>query len=99
MFRGKRISVVMPCHNEEDGIRAVMEQMPSIVDEVVVVDNCSTDRTPDVARELGCRVIFEGRKGYGRAYKTGFAKAKGTSSSPWMATAPIPPIPSRCSCT
>lgn len=77
MFRGKRISVVIPCHNEEDGIRAVMEQMPSIVDEVVVVDNCSTDRTSEVARELGCRVIFEGRKGYGRAYKTGFAKAKG----------------------
>lgn len=77
MFRGKRISVVIPCHNEEDGIRAVMEQMPSIVDEVVVVDNCSTDRTADIARELGCRVIFEGRKGYGRAYKTGFAKAKG----------------------
>jgi dolichol-phosphate hexosyltransferase len=77
MFRGKRISVVIPCHNEEDGIRAVMEQMPSIVDEVLVVDNCSTDRTSEVARELGCRVIFEGRKGYGRAYKTGFLKAKG----------------------
>jgi hypothetical protein len=77
MFRGKRISVVIPCHNEEEGIRAVIEQMPPIVDEVVVVDNCSTDRTSEVATSLGARVIFEGRKGYGRAYRTGFAEAKG----------------------
>jgi glycosyltransferase involved in cell wall biosynthesis len=77
MYRGKRISVVIPCHNEEDGIRAVIEQMPAIVDEVVVVDNCSTDRTAEVASSLGARVVFEGRKGYGRAYKTGFAAARG----------------------
>jgi len=77
MYRGKRISVVIPCHNEEDGIRTVIEQMPPIVDEILVVDNASTDRTAEVARELGARVVFEGRKGYGRAYKTGFAKARG----------------------
>jgi dolichol-phosphate hexosyltransferase len=77
MYRGKRISVVIPCHNEEEGIRAVIEQMPAIVDEVVVVDNCSTDRTAEVASGLGARVVFEGRKGYGRAYKTGFAAARG----------------------
>ena len=77
MYRGKRISVVIPCHNEEEGIRAVLEQMPAIVDEVVVVDNASTDRTAEVARAAGARVVFEGRKGYGRAYKTGFASARG----------------------
>ena len=77
MFRGKRISVVIPCHNEEDGVRAVMAQMPPIVDEVVVVDNASTDRTSEVARSLGARVVHESRKGYGRAYKTGFAAARG----------------------
>ncbi len=77
MYRGKRISVVIPCHNEETGIRTVMGQMPSLVDEVVVVDNCSTDNTAKVASGLGGRVVFEGRKGYGRAYKTGFAAAKG----------------------
>ena len=77
MYRGKRISVVIPCHNEEDGIRSVIEQMPPVVDEILVVDNASTDRTAEVARELGARVVFEGRKGYGRAYKTGFAKARG----------------------
>jgi len=77
MFRGKRISVVIPCHNEEDGVRAVIEQMPPIVDEILVVDNASTDRTAEVARDLGARVVSETRKGYGRAYKTGFAKARG----------------------
>jgi dolichol-phosphate hexosyltransferase len=77
MYRGKRISVVIPCHNEEDGIRAVLEQMPAIVDEVVVVDNASTDRTAEVAAAAGARVVAEPRKGYGRAYKTGFAAARG----------------------
>jgi len=77
MYRGKRISVVIPCHNEEGGIRAVLEQMPPIVDEAVVVDNASTDRTAEVARAAGARVVFEERKGYGRAYKTGFAAARG----------------------
>ena len=77
MFLGKRISVVIPCHNEEEGVRVVIEQMPAIVDEILVVDNASTDRTSEVARELGARVVLEPRKGYGRAYKTGFAKARG----------------------
>jgi glycosyltransferase involved in cell wall biosynthesis len=77
MFRGKRISVVIPCHNEEEGVRATIEQMPAIVDEVLVVDNASTDRTAEVARGLGARVIHESRKGYGRAYKTGFENARG----------------------
>ena len=77
MFLGKRISVVIPCHNEEEGVRVVIEQMPPIVDEILVVDNASSDRTAEVARELGARVVSEQRKGYGRAYKTGFAKARG----------------------
>lgn len=77
MYRGKRITVVIPCYNEEEGIRTVIEQMPPIVDEILVVDNASSDRTAEVARELGARVVFEGRKGYGRAYRTGFEKARG----------------------
>jgi len=77
MFRGKRISVVIPCYNEEEGVRVTIEQMPSIVDEVLVVDNASTDRTAEVARALGARVVHESRKGYGRAYRTGFENARG----------------------
>ncbi len=77
MYRGKRISVVIPCHNEEEGIAAVLDQMPPIVDEVVVVDNCSTDGTAAVAAERGARVVSEKRKGYGFAHKAGYAAARG----------------------
>jgi glycosyltransferase involved in cell wall biosynthesis len=77
MLLGKRISVVIPCYNEEEGVRTVIEQMPPYVDEILVVDNASTDRTSEVARELGARVVYEERKGYGRAYKSGFEKARG----------------------
>src|SRR3989442_13661262 len=91
MYRGNRISVVIPCHNEEEGIRAVLAQMPALVDEVLVVDNASTDRTAAVARELGARVVFEARKGYGRAYKTGFAAARGDIIVPMDGDGPYPP--------
>jgi dolichol-phosphate hexosyltransferase len=77
MYRGKRISVVIPCHNEEDGIASVLDQMPPIVDEVVVVDNCSTDNTAKVATERGARVVPETKKGYGYAHKAGYAAARG----------------------
>jgi glycosyltransferase involved in cell wall biosynthesis len=69
------ISAVIPCYNEEDGIRHVIDAMPSIVDEVVVVDNNSTDRTGEVARSLGARVVHETRKGYGAAYQAGLPAA------------------------
>jgi hypothetical protein len=77
VYRGLRISVVIPCFNEEHGLRYVLEGMPSYVDEVVVVDNNSTDATAKVAQELGARVIFEARKGYGNAYKAGLPAATG----------------------
>jgi glycosyltransferase involved in cell wall biosynthesis len=78
MFSGKRISVVIPCHNEEEGIRVVIQRMPrALVDEIVVVNNASTDRTEEVALELGARVVREERKGYGLAYRTGLAAASG----------------------
>jgi len=71
MHRGMTISVVIPCYNEEEGVKQVIETLPSCVDEVVVVDNNSTDRTSEVAKSLGAKVVFEKRKGYGAAYKAG----------------------------
>jgi len=71
------ISVVIPCFNEEDGIRAVLGRIPEQVSEVVVVDNASTDRTGEVARELGARVVLQTVRGYGAAYKAGLAAARG----------------------
>lgn len=77
MHRDLRISVVIPCYNEEEGVRYVIERLPPYVDEVVVVDNNSTDRTAEVAASLGARVVFEKRKGYGAAYKAGLPAVTG----------------------
>jgi dolichol-phosphate hexosyltransferase len=76
MYKAVRITVVIPCLNEEKGVAEVLSRMPSFVDEVIVVDNNSTDRTADVARRLGARVIHEKVRGYGRAYKTGLLEAR-----------------------
>jgi len=77
MHRGLKISVVIPCYNEEDGIRSVIESMPSYVDEIVVVDNNSTDRTGEISRSLGAVVVFQPVKGYGAAYQAGLPAATG----------------------
>ena len=77
MYKGQTITVIIPCLNEEQGIRRVLEAMPDFVDEVIVVDNNSTDRTHQVATALGAKVIHERLRGYGRSYKRGFANATG----------------------
>jgi dolichol-phosphate hexosyltransferase len=77
MYRDLKLTVIIPCLNEEEGVERVLERMPSYVDEVIVVDNGSTDRTAEVARAFGALVIKEEVRGYGRSYKKGFAHAKG----------------------
>ncbi len=77
MYKSQKITVIIPCLNEEQGIEKVMRRMPDFVDQVIVVDNGSTDRTSDVATSLGAEVIREPVRGYGRSYKKGFANARG----------------------
>src|ERR1700681_2269703 len=77
MYKSNSITVIIPCLNEEQGIERVLRRMPDFVDQVIVVDNGSTDRSSDVARSFGAKVIRETVRGYGRAYKTGFASASG----------------------
>jgi glycosyltransferase involved in cell wall biosynthesis len=77
MYKGQSITVIIPCLNEEQGVRHVLENMPDFVDEKIVVDNDSTDRTSEVAAELGAKVIREEVRGYGRSYKRGFREATG----------------------
>jgi glycosyltransferase involved in cell wall biosynthesis len=72
-----KISVVIPCYNEEKGIAEVIPTIPDFVDEIVVVDNNSSDKTAEVAASLGARVVTETRQGYGAAYKCGMKAAKG----------------------
>jgi dolichol-phosphate hexosyltransferase len=75
MYKGQSIAVIIPCLNEEQGIERVLRAMPEFVDEIIVVDNNSTDRTSDVAAALGAKVIREEVRGYGRSYKRGFSCA------------------------
>jgi len=77
LYKGQRITVIIPCLNEEQGIEQVLRRMPEFVDEVIVVDNGSTDGTSRVARSLGAIVIREDVRGYGRSYKAGFRQASG----------------------
>jgi len=63
-----RVSLVIPALNEERSLGVVLAGMPAgLYSEVVVVDNGSTDRTADVARQGGATVVSEPRRGYGRA--------------------------------
>lgn len=77
MYKGQSITVVIPCLNEEQGVERILRRMPEFVDEVVVVDNGSTDRTSEVARSFRAQVIREEVRGYGRSYRKGFAGALG----------------------
>lgn len=77
MYKGHEITVVIPCLNEAPGIGRVLRRIPDFVDEILVVDNDSTDGTATIARELGATVIRERLRGYGRAYKTGLFHARG----------------------
>jgi glycosyltransferase involved in cell wall biosynthesis len=77
MYKGLSITVITPCLNEEQGVEQVLRSLPEFVDEVIVVDNASTDRTSEVAVSLGAKVIREAVRGYGRSYKRGFASATG----------------------
>jgi glycosyltransferase involved in cell wall biosynthesis len=78
-----QISVVIPCLDEEGAVGTVVEQAwegitrSGRTGEVIVVDNGSSDGSARVAAAAGARVVYEPRRGYGRAYLTGIAHAAG----------------------
>ncbi len=70
-----RVSVIIPALNEEDSIGLVLDDIPKhLVNEVIVVDNGSGDRTAEVARDHGATVVKEERRGYGSACLRGLAE-------------------------
>lgn len=81
MYRNRKISLCFPCRNEAKNLKAVLSSVPSIVDEVIVISNKSTDDTVKVARDLGVVVIEDNRTidgiGYGFAHMSGIEAATG----------------------
>lgn len=77
MFKGKKIVVVMPAYNAEKTLAQTFEDIPhEIVDECILVDDCSHDHTVQVARSLGLSVIQHSRNtGYGGNQKTCYREA------------------------
>ena len=61
------IKVIIPAYNEESSITKVIKDIPSNVDEVIVISNNSTDKTEENAKKSGATVLTEPRKGYGYA--------------------------------
>ncbi|MBU1130211.1 glycosyltransferase family 2 protein [Patescibacteria group bacterium] len=80
----KTLTIVIPALNEEKGIGPVLKDIPlkkleriGYKTEILVIDNNSTDNTGKIAREHGANVIVMPIRGYGNAYKAGFANASG----------------------
>ena len=71
------VAVVVPCLDEEAAIEGVVgEILAQQVDEVIVVDNGSTDKTAERARAAGARVAYQPERGYGRACATGLSAVR-----------------------
>jgi glycosyltransferase involved in cell wall biosynthesis len=77
------ISIVLPCLNEERAIGICIEKAQAALrdgrlhGEIIVADNGSTDRSIEICREHGVRVVHQPRRGYGNAYLKGIAAARG----------------------
>lgn len=75
MYKGKKVSVIIPALNEEKSIARVINDLPKyIVDEIIVVDNGSSDNTASEAGNAGAIVVKEDLKGYGAACQKGISR-------------------------
>jgi glycosyltransferase involved in cell wall biosynthesis len=104
-----RASLVIPTLNESGSIGGVLRSFRAAAEaanraefagdpiqwEILVVDGASSDGTAEIAAREGARVLVERRRGYGRAYKTGFAAASGDviATSDGDGTYPVEEIP------
>lgn len=91
------ISVVIPAYNEEKYLpaclRALQQQTyPADRYEIIVVDNASTDRTAQIARSFGAKVVYEPAKGFAQARQAGFAAATGQVIASTDADTIVPPF-------
>ncbi len=106
MYKGLSIGVVIPALDEERAIGHVIADIPAWVDEIVVADNGSRDRTAEIAERAGARVVHERERGYGAACQAGIAALRAAdivvfldgdrSDDPGEMTALVDPIAGAC---
>ena len=80
----EKIIVIIPAYNEEKSIGLVVAHIPPVVDEIIVVDNNSTDNTSAVAKDAGATVLFQQFPGYGNACLKGIAYIKEMEVLPYI---------------
>ena len=77
-MKKKRVSVVAVCLNEAKSILRILDNIPKdLVDEIIVIDGHSTDRTFELVKNAGYNIILQEGKGRGNAFKTGFKNVSG----------------------
>ena len=79
MWEQNKISVVLPVFNEEEGVKVCIEEYFSIgiVDEIIAVDNNSTDNSADEIKKTNAKYVKENQQGYGAALQRGLKEATG----------------------
>ena len=76
------ITVIIPAYNEQDSIANVVNEIPEIVNEIIVINNNSTDNTAINAKNAGATVLYESRKGYGYACLKGLDYIENQKTKP-----------------
>ncbi len=74
------LSLILPCRNEEKGLRHCIEQARKALapyEHEIIVSDSSVDRSPEIAREMGVRLVKHDTVGYGSAYQHGLRHASG----------------------
>ncbi|MBF0515816.1 MAG: glycosyltransferase family 2 protein [Nitrospirae bacterium] len=79
MYKGKKISVVFPIYNEEENIRTAIDDFfaTDIVDELIAVDNNSSDNSANIIKNTKATYLLEKKQGYGNALIAGLKSANG----------------------
>ena len=77
MYNNKKISIVIPCLNEELSLKRILKNIPDFIDKVIVIDNGSTDNSVEVAKKYNAKVLIEEIRGYGIVLSKGLKHATG----------------------
>jgi glycosyltransferase involved in cell wall biosynthesis len=81
MLDSKKVVVVLPAYNAENTLKRTVREIPNVVDEVILVDDSSSDKTKDIAKSLKLNTItHKNNKGYGGNQKTCYKEALKTNA-------------------